>query len=196
MTEFVAPGAVMCPEMLRRMAIQLGLPDGDVDELWERHVELCDADRSDYGGLRWRGLVTSQVKRNADAPRVRRPDDAEERAMRRRELEAKRAEELEYQKHAVSLNTWLQGMREGRWYPRTDAERALLAAPAPHPTANPGEWLMAHLPKVATPARQHPCAGCELGSAQSWTNADGRRFYGAQCANCQRIDDGARREGR
>lgn len=167
------------------MALSAGLPDDQVDELWGRHCELCDADSSDYGGRRWKGLVDQALK----SPRLQtvRRDDPVVAAARRREREARILEENEYYKHAVSLGQWLQQLRTGAVAPANEHELKLLEYREPYPREDVAAWLMAALKGTEPTPRSHPCAGCELRQAGEIVREE-RVYRTAQCPKCQSID--------
>lgn len=142
---------IPCPDFLRRMALSAGCPEDEVDELWERHVELCDVDRSDYGGGRWKGLVEAHLKKPRPAT-VPRSDPVIQAAIRA-EREAKRVEELEYLKNAVSLQDWLGDLRarEDFFEQLTPLEAHLARHRNPRPGEDATAWLWTALEGYSGP---------------------------------------------
>jgi hypothetical protein len=148
------------PEFARRMAVSAGCPDEQIDELWSDHVDFCDANRSDYGGGRWKKLVEAHVK-SPRAPLISREDPIAV-AARRAELEAKALEDAEYRKGAVSLTDWIADLRvkQDFFEALTPIERHIASYREPYPGERPEAWLMAatidapRMPRVGVKPRR------------------------------------------
>lgn len=144
-------------ERLRQIAIGLGCPESEVDDVWRRHCELVDKDggEHEYGGERWAGFVRKHVRDMKDRVPTLSRTDPEVSAMRRREAEAKVVEDNAYAAGAVSLREWLDDIRVKTDFNEalTPVEEQLIAAPEPKPGEHPGMWLLRTLRPVPRTTR-------------------------------------------
>lgn len=176
-------------ELQKRNAIARGLPEEEVETLWEAHVRWCtDTGRIERGGSAWQRLVDMRIEQLKDQKSLtdRESKWAEERSKRlEAERRAKDLADAEYELTAVCLKDWLGDLRT-----REDFSEAITPLEAhvgsfrdPLPGEDTADWLMAAVKSAPKVARNRDCA-CGKPVA-SWVS-QGRRYYAGMCMACRK----------
>jgi hypothetical protein len=177
------------PQHLRQKALDRGIPDAEIPDLWEQHVERAKLDGIDAGGKRWDAFLEAVARELKDRVAIDRGEsERAEKYLRARRLErqAKAAADRAYDAAAVNLGEWLAIVRAKRadlsGEPLGRAEAALAAAAPPGAKDDAGAWLLDTLRGMSPPqarASSCPVLGCFM-PVESWL-VEGRRYFGGRC---------------
>jgi hypothetical protein len=173
-----------------------GLSEPQARDLWADHRRWCNEHGKDSGGRLWDTLLDKFIERMKTQTRL---DDEDVETAKRlaADREAKARADAEYDAKAVSLGTWLAGLRaslaDGELLSPHEAALARAEPPQGHEEA--AAWILDTLAAVRTydgrqPTRPNPCGHPDCGlPAHSWVGLGGRRYSSGRCVDHTPAED-------